>query len=233
MNIIPENIISLVSSNVTPTEMRNKMFDSYLNTQTEFSDVIDVVIEFNNSDRICLFNIDAYSVQLDLENMDTSTVVQSKTLDLELDNCEYQQWIIEPMHIYANAQLRVRINKSGSTAKCGKCGYGLSTDIGKTRKQVNIGFTDYSIKDEGAYGTYLAQGNWAKLPKISTIINKKNIDAVAEDLVNARGSLLFFEGNEEDTDYEGLRVYGFIEDWDIEIFHPIIAYVNLDIKGVI
>lgn len=209
------------------------MFDDYLNTQSENEDFIDVTIEFNNSDRIALFNIDAYTIQLDLTDMDTSTLVQSKTIDLELSNGEYKQWIIESMYIYPNAQLRIQIIKTGSTAKCGKCGIGLSTDIGATQYTPSIGFNDYSIKTENLYGTYLAQGNWSKLPKITTMIDYSSIDAIAEDLVDIRGTFVFFEGNEDDTEYEGLMVYGFLEDWSIDISNPTIAYLDLNIQGAI
>lgn len=234
MNLIPEQEVVLVSSNVTPEAMRDKMFDNYLNTQTEFADLIEVEIEFNNVDRVALFNIEATSIDLELTDDDTSTVVQTKTIDLEMDDGEYQQWVIEPMYIYANATLKISINYSGSIAKCGMCGIGLSSFIGNTQYSPEIAYTDYSIKATNEFGqTYLNPGNWAKLPKITLIADFVFIDAIYEDLTNIRGSFAFFEGNEEDTDYESLRVYGFLEDWKIKLDNPSIIYIDLDIQGAI
>jgi len=231
MKIIPSTTITRVSTNVTPPEMSAWMFDNYLNTQTVFADLIEVEIEFNNCDRVALFNIDGTSVDLELTNDDTSTVVQTKTLDLEMSDGEYQQWVIEPMYIYANATLKISIHNLGSTAKCGKCGIGLSSDVGKTLEAPEVGFTDYSIKYEDEFGqVYLKVGAWAKLPTIKTVIPFTSIDAVYSDLVAVRGAFAFFEGNET-SDYETVRVYGFLEDWKIKIDNPTVAWVDFDIQG--
>ena len=234
MNIIPAKEVTVISTNVTPTEMADIMFDEYLNTQTVYADIIDVVIEFNNVDRLALFNIDGYTVDLDLTDMSTSTLVQSKTIDLALSGGGYQTWLIEPMYIYANAQLRIRIYKSGDTAKCGKCGHGLNSYIGTTIYDVTTGFQDYSIKDINGFGyVYINEGFWAKTPSLTLEIDYDNIDNVYEDLISVRGVLAFFEGNEDDTGFELLRVYGFLDDWSINITNPAIATVNLSIQGAI
>ena len=65
------------------------------------------------------------------------------------------------------------------------------------------------------------------------MIDYSSIDAIAEDLVGIRGTFAFFEGNEDDTEYEGLLVYGFLEDWKIDISNPTVAYLNLNIQGAI
>ena len=234
MNIIPETSITLISSNVPAGDNQGYMFDSYLNTQTEYADLIEVEVSFDNCDRVALFNIDAYSVDLELTDDDTSTIVQTKSIDLEMSDGEYQQWIIEPMYIYANATLKISINKLGSDAKCGMCGIGLSTYLGKTQYSPQAGFTDYSIKSTNEFGqTYLLQGNWAKRPQIRLISDYAQIDAIYEDLVSIRGTTSFFEINEDNTDYETLRVYGFIEDWTINIDSPELIFIDLIIQGVI
>jgi hypothetical protein len=234
MIIISPKTNTLVSSNVPAGDNQGYMFDSYLNTQTEYADLIEVEIEFNNSDRVALFNIDAYSVDLELTDDDTSTVVQTKTVDLEMSDGEYQQWIVEPLYIFANATLKISINKSGGTAKCGKCAYGLSKYVGATQYGVQSGFIDYSKKDTNEFGnTYLNVGSWAKKPEITTHIPLNAVDAVAEDLTDVRGTLVIFEGNVDDTDYETLRIMGFLNDWNIRIDNPTIAWVDFNIQGVI
>jgi len=237
MKLIPAKTVVMQTSNVSivpDTDNRDYMFDEFLNTQTVFADEIIVEIDFDNVDRVALFNIDATSVDLELTNDDTSTVVQTRTIDLEMTTGVYKQWIIEPMYIYANATLKVTLNNSGSTVKCGLIGIGLSTDIGSTRPAPSIGFIDYSIKSTNEFGqTYLKQGAWSKLPEITTTIDYGVIDSVYEDLVAVRGVLSFFEGNQGDTDYESLRVYGFIEDWEITIDNSSVAWLTLNIKGAV
>ena len=236
MNLIPIQDITLISSNVPEGEgsTRLMMFDDYLNTQTEFSDLIEVEIEFNNCDRVALFNIDAYSVDLELTDDDTDTVVMTSFVDLEMSDGEYQQWIVEPVYIYANATLKISINKLGSTAKCGLCAVGLSTNIGVTQYSPDLGFLDFSKKDVNDFGnTYLKAGNWAKVLRLRTMIDIGAVDDVFEDLVAVRGSLVIIEGNQGDTNYEALRVCGFFENWSIVIDNPTVAWIDYDTKGVI
>lgn len=235
MIIIPQQTITRVSTNVTPEAMGDKMFDAFLNTQTEFADVIEVEIEFNNCDRVALFNIDAYSIHLELTDDDTSTVVQTKTIDLDMGDGEYQQWVIEPLYIYADATLKITLNKASGTAKCGLVGIGLSTSLGITLYSPDIGFTDYSIKDTNDFSqTYLKQGAWAKRPSFKAYLPLSALDAAYEDLVSVRGTLPFFEiNNEGKSDYESLRVHGFIEDWSIKIDSPAMAELTFTIQGVI
>jgi len=234
MNLIPNQEVTMVSSNVTDTTNRDKMFNEYLNEQTEFADLIEVEIEFNNCDRVALMNIDATDVDLELTNDDTSTVVQTKNIDLEMSDGIYLQWVIEPMYIYANATLKITLNNSGSTAKCGKCGIGLSTEIGKIHYMSPLGLVDYSIKDTNEFGqTYLNPGSWAKRIEAKTVIPKSTIDAVFEDLVDVRGSFVFFEGNHDDLNYESLRLFGFVEDWQIALDYPYHAGLSLIMQGTI
>lgn len=233
MKLIPAETVVMQTSNVTPDTMRDYMFDIYLNTQTEFATEIEVEIDFDNVDRVALFNLDATDVDFELTDDDTSTVVQTTSVDLRGSDGEYAQWIIETLRIYANATLKVTINNAGSTAKCGIIGIGLSSDIGAIKNSSQPSFTDYSIKSEDGFGqTYLNQGAWSKSLSVTTRIPYQNIDAIFEDLVAVRGSLAFFEGN-SDTSYEVLRAYGFVEDWSIVIHGPRSVRLNLEIKGVI
>ena len=212
----------------------NYMFDDYLNTQTERADAIEVYIKFNNCDRVAFFNVDATDIDLELTDDDTDMVVQTKNVDLSLGGGEYHQWVVESLYIYADATLKISINKTGSTAKCGLCRIGPSTYIGTTQYGAKFGFVDYSIKDTNSFGqTYLNQGNWAKAPEITTVIDKSIVDAVYEDLAAARGTMVIIAGNEDYTDYEVLQIFGVIEDWKIRMDNPTIAWVDLTIRGAI
>lgn len=234
MIIFKPETISLVSSNVTPVEMRDKMFDDYLNTQTVFADLIEVEISFNNCDRVALFNMDGFSVDLELTDDDTATVVQTKTVDLSLGGGQYRQWIVEQLYIIANATLKISINKAGSNAACGLCAIGWSTEIGSTQWGLTPGITDYSKKDINDFSqAYLKVGSWAKNFTIPAMVPLSALDAVYEDLVSYRGVLIVIDLNPLGTDIEMVRACGFIRDWDIKIDNPAIAWLNIDFQGVI
>jgi hypothetical protein len=130
--------------------------------------------------------------------------------------------------------LKISLHKSGGTAKCGNCGVGLSTYIGSTQYEPKPGFVDYSIKDTNVFGqTYLNVGRWAKRQEIGCWAEIDTVDAVFNDLVSVRGSLVYVDANESGTDFESLRLLGFIEDWKIKIDNPTIAWVDLSIQGVV
>jgi hypothetical protein len=228
MIIVTPQVVDLISSS-TPAD---EMFDEYVNTQVEDDDYIEVEIGFSNCDRVALFNLEATDIDLELSS--SGLVVQTKNIDLAITGTdEYREYIVEPMYIYPNAVLKITINNLGSTARCGVCAIGLSRTLGQTRPGVQTGFIDYSIKDTNEFGqTFLNPGAWAKSPDITVQLPYDNIDAVFEDLVDARGSLLVIEANEPQTDFEALRVLGFISDWRLKITNPTIAHVQLSIQGV-
>jgi hypothetical protein len=210
------------------------MFDDYVNTQTTNAGSIEVDFVADNCDRVALFNLDATDVDLNLYDDSTSpsTLVMTKNIDLSTDIGTYKSWVVEEIYIYANSTLHVDINKSGSTAKCGTCHIGRSTLLGTTRYGAQVGATDYSIKSTDSFGrTYLAAGSWAKELSLKIHFDYDTIDAVFEDLVDARGTLVVVEANEDETDLEALRVLCFLPDWRIDISNPTLAFCDLTLRG--
>jgi hypothetical protein len=209
------------------------MVDDYFNSQTEYADKIEVEVDASNCDRVAIFNMDAYSVDLELTDEDTETVVMSVNIDLSTSD-SYKSWIVEPIYIYANATLKISINKSGGTAKCGLLRWGVSTYIGKTPSDAKAGFSDYSIKDTDQWGrTYLNAGNWAKELDLPVEIYTANIDDVYEDLVAARGISVIIEGNENDGDFETFRIFCYIEAWRIRLRNSVSSDLSITIRGMV
>lgn len=236
MILIPEQDITVISSNVPAGTNRDAMFGGVLNAQTVYPDLIEVEIAFNNMDRCALFNIDAVSVDFVLTDNSTALVVMEKHIDLAISGGEYLQWIVESIYIYPDATLHISINNPGKDAKCGKCGAGLSTDIGRVLFGVSPGFLDYSIKDINEFGqSYLKEGAWAKKQEVQCIIPFAGIDNVFDDLTGIRGKMAFWEGNETDTSFESLRAYAFVEDWRIRTKNdtPSEALVDFTLRGAI
>jgi len=213
---------------------RWKMFDEFLDTQSEKLTSIVVEVDASNCDRVMLFNMDATAVSLELTDNGTSSVVQTLNFDLLGNDGAYQPSLISGIYIYADATLKITITKTGGTAKCGLCRVGWSTYIGATKYGISPGFVDYSIKDTDGFGyTYLSVGAWAKEIDLEAIIEYGNVDSVYEDLVAARGTLVGVECNEAETDYECLRAFGYIESWKIKIDNLKIIPCDINFKGVI
>lgn len=211
---------------------RWKMFDEFLDTQSSAVDSIVVEIDASNCDKFFLFNMDAYSVDIELTDNGTSTIVQTASHDLSNDD-GYNESLIGNLYIYANSTLKITFAKTGGTAKCGVCGVGLSSEIGKAQWDVKSGIIDYSIKTTGGSGTYLSQGSWAKELDVKAFLTNGQVDPVYETLIAARGMLVVLDGNGDATSYDPLRVYGFLRDWNIKIDGPNHAWLDINMQGVI
>lgn len=209
---------------------RWKMFDGYLNTQSSRSDNIEVDVAADNCDQLYLFGLDATSIDISLYDNDESEVVQTGTTNLAADQIS----VIIPIYIYADSTLTVTINKSGSTAKCGVCGVGLSTVIGITQWGLRPQIVDYSIKDTNESGyTYLSQGNWAQETDVEVLMDSLAVDNVYENLVDVRGTVCVLDANQCGTDYDSARQYGYMRDWEILLEKTKEARVKIDFMGVI
>lgn len=206
---------------------RWKMFDDFLNTQTENSDSIVVEIDASNCDRICFFNLDAETISIKLTDNETSTVLIDGSYDVS-DKLS----LILTIYIYPDATAKITISKTG-TAKCGACIPGWSTYLGDTQWGITPGMTDYSIKDIGPNGVYISEGAWSKDIDLTTLFRRVNIPNVFFTLVDARGVLVGVECNGTDTNYNLLRGYGYIENWEITDFNPKVAQLNMTFRGVI
>lgn len=224
---------TLDASSVTDPTNQGYMFDAYLDTQTENPLLIEVEISAGNFDRLMLFNLQAETVDIELTDNGTSTVVQTETYDLANGDGTYKPSLIEQIYIYADATLKISITHP-ATAKCGLCALGWSTDIGATQWGAAPGFVDYSIKSTNEFGdTYLSQGAWAKEVSATLALDKDLADAIFEDLVAARGIVTGVEFNEYDTDFECLRLYGFFKKWKMKFDNPVKVFLDIDYQGVI
>jgi hypothetical protein len=206
---------------------RWKMFDEFLNTQTELATAINVEIDVSNCDKIGLFNVDADSITILIYDNSDSSLIQTYTKDMTGITS-----VVVPIYIYADVTADITISKTG-TAKCGACSPGLSTYFGTTQWGVTPKFIDYSIKSEGAYGVYVSEGAWAKEIDGETLFNRENIDNIYEDLVNARGQIVMIDSNENDTGYRLLHAMGYIDDWTIVDMSPSLAKLEMIFMGVI
>jgi len=233
MRIIYPQPHTLISSNVTDPTERDKMFDNYLDTQTE-KNIIDVKVVSSNCDRFMLFNLVARSVIIVLTDVGKDEDVLIGEYDLSLGDGLYKNSLIASIPIIANSTLRINIENDGISTKCGYCRVGWSTSSGATKYGVKPGFIDYSIKDTDGFGyTYLSVGAWAKQVDVDILVDYKSTDNVFEDLVAARGSLVGLELNENATDYEALRLLGFFKDWKINLSNLSVNNMRVDFQGVI
>ena len=233
---------------------RRKMFDQYVNTQTEKTNesgeaIIEVVVKFPYCDTFCLFGLDATSVEWYLYDGDytnSDNLVASDTIDnlqepvsnwydyFYSDIVTKSDLYVGNIPIYRNGQLKVRIKKQNSV-KCGLLVIGRSQYLGDTVYDAHISILDYSKKETDESGnTFLQQGVFAKEIECDFWLNTNQIDVVRKALANVRATPCVFNfSNTNQFEKESLIVYGFYKDFDIVISDPAISKCSIRVEGLV
>lgn len=223
-----------------------KMFDSYVNTQTENADEIDVTIGVDRCDTLVILDIDAVSVDIETTNDSTGEVTFSASYDLRLDSSSSWSdyffgpflWksmlmISIPLYYKASARIIIRHNP-GEDAKCGQVVVGRAQYLGASQWSPSAGITDYSQKstdDDGV--TTLTPGGWAKELSVDMQVNTSAASALQRNLAGYRATPCIWDGNNDSTDHESLVVYGYFSDFSIVIPGPTVSSCSLTVQGLI
>ena len=228
------------------------MFDSYVNTQTEFLEEIDVKLNVSRASHVSLFSIEGNYVEFSLWDDTETELLWSKDIDLVYGSSVILQmadWFEYFFGVYSMKEdaesaidvitfsgiLRIRITAStGETAKCGNVIVGRSYDIGDTTYGVDAGMVDFSSKTTDDIGrTTVTQGYWAKRNDITLHIDNYKLDSVYKTLTSLRGIPTSWSANNASTDYESLIIFGIITDFTITISGPNASVCSLEIEGLI
>jgi len=229
---------------------RWKMFDQYINTQTENNESIEVVIEFPYCDTFALFGLEANSVDwylYDGDYNDSGNLVTSGSIDLSepvgnwyeyfYSEIEYKpECYVNNIPIYGTGQLRLVIERPDNV-KCGMVCIGREVFLGLTQYDVNISISDYSRKDIDDWGNiYLKKGNYAKKVECDFWLDTGQVDFVRKKLADVRATPTVFNVNNDalqDNSFSSLIVYGFYKDFNIIIPGHSYSKCSLEIEGII
>lgn len=224
---------------------RYKMFDEFVNTQTENANEIDVTIATTDLvGGLALFELDADSVQVICT--DGVTEVYNYTLDLmDYSVPDYYEYFFSPyilirdLHIldlppYPGMDVRIKVTYTGGTAKCGAAVLGQDFDAGMTKWGPRIGIISFSRKIRDDFGRiYLKQGNSSKRASIDLHVENGNVDYLQRSLAAIDGIACVFVGDTRDNNFQSLAIYGFFRDFEITIPGPAMSSCTIELEGLI
>lgn len=223
------------------TTNRWKLFDQYLNTQTVNAGSITFTLTSYDAQAIFIGNIDADSVQIQIKENYSGTIIEDVTYSLIPDPIDwlsylYGSWLDERKRniIYERTTLTrdvsIIVTATATTAKIGSFFTGYSNVIGATLWQFRASALDYSTvaTDTQSGATFLQQGNYAKLLDATLFVNTSISDEIYSMLVAMRGIPIVFYDNPETT-----LVYGFIKTFDMNINGPAETRIDLKLQGLI
>lgn len=237
-SISPTQWVNIGSTN------RWKMFDPYINTQTENATSINVTLKaLARYDSLFLANIDAENVQVIVRNA-LGVVQYDQTFATTKTTSAIGWWSfffgervrVRDLHIpslpyYASGELQIILSKTSGVVKCGACVIGKAQQLGVTEHGLKFGITDYSVRDTNEFGqTYIKQRAYSKYNEITFYANNSEIDNISEILSDVRSTPTVFISSNK---YTLSQVYGFYQDFEIVVPYPTYSLVTMKIQGLI
>lgn len=227
-----------------------KMFDTFVNTQTQNSGSIEVTIEGEaHIDSVVFFNLYASSVQVVTKS--GTTILSDNTYDLSQDIADWYEYFFsefdfrstlyaEVPGLYPSLTVDVTITAAGTApARCGMVCMGRGKYLGDTQYGLSYSIEDYSVKDTNVFGeTYLNQRPYSKKISADLWLTSGQIDVINKALATVRATPCVWQFNnpslgETATDYESLIIYGFSNDFSTVLQGPIKSACSLEIEGLI
>lgn len=124
----------------------------------------------------------------------------------------------------------ITIATRGGTAAIGTFAMGNYVQYGFTQYNARITSVRFGKTNTDAYGTTtLRPGGGAFRMTVNIVAQKAIVDQVAYDLLDLADTAAVWVGAAEN--YRSLTIYGFYNDWDIDIDNPSFSYATLQIQG--
>ena len=219
-----------------------RCLDKYINTQTTGPDNDSLIMEFDvtNVNAVVLLNLEALKVIVSAYDINGNLIgtVEKSTItgvtnwgDYFFGTITYNNKVlIEGPQLLKG---KVTIEIQGSPAKLGVVLIGFLEDLGITLQGVKSSIDDYSKKKVDTNGNvYLAEGNYADRFEGKVLLDLGDFNKIKQKLTSLRGQAYYYTATKEDICRE-LDVYGFYENFEIDIQNPVKAECSLTIRGLI
>jgi len=223
---------------------RWRMFDLSNSSQSSDADVIDVSIAVSGrANAVSLLNIAADTVQI-IANTVADGEIYNRTFNLTSDSGinNWYDYFFEPvirqgdlvvtdLPVFGNPTIQVIATASGSTVRIGTLIVGQLMYIGMNiGPGTRLGIQDFSRVVADDFGNWtLVVRPFSKKAEFKAWIDNSRIDAIAAFLATIRATPCVFNS---DGGYAALSIFGFYDDWSIEIPGETESYCSLSVKGL-
>lgn len=229
-----------------------KAFDYYVNTVIE-TDELSAKVQFTckNISSLALINTQCSSVEITgWATGYPGTILLNQTLTIYQPTTSFMSWFFDDFSyarnivlpdndaIYLYSDFTIQLEFVGITGVPIKCGFilpGRRYNIGKSLYGISTGIKDYSKKivDDTTGDKYLQVGNYTD--KMSCDIRINNID---KNIVNSvlrqlRATPTVWQGNQNDTSYDDVLIYGNLADFSIVHKGATYSESSIEIEGLI
>jgi len=140
-----------------------------------------------------------------------------------------------PKTDYTQIQIEFINDIPGKTAKCGQLLCGVKNDIGLSQWNVEGGLLSASRKERNdeTGDVWLRKGLGVKDLDIDVMVDDGQFDRVFAVLSMLDGIPCVIQGNNEQSNYDALFLYGYIDDFSFTIVNTVYSKFRLNVKGLI
>lgn len=133
---------------------------------------------------------------------------------------------------YTTIEVIVTISGEG-TLELGEMVLGDIVNIGRTKKSLNLGITDYSLKTTDTYGniTIVPRG-FSKTLECGVETDTENLNYINTILTSLRATPVVWIASESEPFTDALVVYGYMKDYELRIPHALWGEYSIKIEGL-
>lgn len=226
-----------------------RMLDDFVETQTIGFEgqKLSFKVPFCRATAFALLNLTGAVVSITVTDDDEGTFFEhtyqiSKDIDdlslfyYNFDEIQAVDTILAtqiPMPI--SGTLAVEIDPGqGFTASVGHVIVGRDRSIGATLYDAEVGITDYSRKSTDEFGaTSFVRRSYAKRANLELYVHPAQSDFVAQVLQDLRATPAVWIGDNTDSGYTSLTIFGWVEDWRSVYSGPNEQQLSVDVQGLI
>ena len=249
----PENTVTSATPRwleISPTN-RWAMFDAQIGTASTAANSMTVVLAPGRMNSLALLEVDASTVSVTLTA--GGEVVYQASMDLASGNAvgDWYQYFYEPVYqqdavvitdlvdaslldipAYSEGTLTVTLSRPSGTVSCGVMVVGLYASLGTTQYSPSIGITDWSRKENDAFGNpIVVPRRYSKRMSATVAVPTKDVDGVSRVLAQYRSTPVVWVG--AGSLYTSMVIFGFYKDWDMVIDNFSEANLSLQVEGMV
>ena len=220
------------------------VFDTYINTATRYTGTLTTVVTPGVCNGVAVLDMSGVaSVTVSMVNGVDPVFTETQTLDNSFIS-DWYAYFFEPFDIksdilfgplppYPSAQVTVTVvPDSGGTVSVGAVMYGNTVELGQVHMGATAGITDYSRKETDTFGQVsLVERSFAKRANYTLTVANAQIRRVFSTLAALRATPAVWVAS-DDYSYSPLTVFGWPEDWDLNVQYSTYSTVSLKVQGL-
>lgn len=171
------------------------------------------------------------------------TVVFSETVNLvaPLGESSFYAYCFEPvtrradivvwdLPAFPDATLRVEVGQPDGTAEVGLLVVGLAKRIGNAKWGCKFGISDYSRKEQDAFGNWtVVERSFSKTASATGEIKTSALSTLHTQLASLRATPVVWEVVDG---VEAGLIYGYYKSFSVALSYPTVSYCDVEIEGL-